>query len=140
MRRQYTELLAPKGRLQLHHVGKILGACETRGQVEARIDVTPREIDDLAVEGGGTLAGCVEGPLECRQGCIESFPGSVISLAALRHGLLGKGAHSVWNGGVETEETELDRRVAVFAAGLIGCDVFIISTSQPLAGGAEVGG
>src|SRR6185436_19677949 len=32
-----------------------------------------------------------------------------------------KGAHSVWNGGVETEETELDRRVAVFAAGLIGC-------------------
>ena len=46
-------------------------------------------------------------PLERRQGCIESILRAVIDLAGLRHGLLGKGAHALRNGGVETEMTEL---------------------------------
>jgi hypothetical protein len=39
LRRQYTELLAPKCRLQLRKVGKGLGAREARRKIEAGFDV-----------------------------------------------------------------------------------------------------
>jgi hypothetical protein len=117
--RQYAELLAPKGRLQLHHVGKLLGAREARGQVEARIDVPPGEVDDLAVEGGSTLASSVEGPFEGAQRCIESIPGAVRGLASLCHSLLGKRPRALRDGGVETEMAELICRLAVSGAGLV---------------------
>src|SRR6185312_10902930 len=97
-----------------------LGARETRGQVKTRIDVTPGEVDDLAVEGGSALAGSVEGPFERRQGCIKSIPRAVISLAGLCYGLRGECVNALGHGGIETEVAELVCRPAVGSAGLVG--------------------
>src|SRR6476469_3535964 len=47
LRRQRAELLPPKGRLQLDHVGEALGAGQALGEVEARIEVPPGDVDDL---------------------------------------------------------------------------------------------
>ena len=58
--------------------------------------------------------------LEGGQGCIESIPGTVRSSAGLRHSLLGKCAHSLWEGCVETQMAEVIGRLAVSGAGLIG--------------------
>ena len=66
------------------------------------------------------MAGSVEGLLEGGQGCNESIPGTVRSSAGLRHSLLGKCAHSLWEGCVETEMAEVIGRLAVSGAGLIG--------------------
>ena len=69
--RQCTELLLPIGRLQLHHLGKVLCAGQALGEVEAGIYIPPGDVDDLAVERRGALACGVEGFLEGRDRSIE---------------------------------------------------------------------
>src|ERR1044072_7908835 len=107
LRRQYGELLAPKGRLQFYDVGEVPRLRHAFGQVKTRIDATPGELDDLAVEGGSALAGSVEGPFARRQGCIKSIPRAVISLAGLCYGLFGECANALGHGGIETGPGEL---------------------------------
>ena len=50
LRRQSAELLAPIGRLQLHDIGKVLGARQAFGQVEYGIYIPLGGVDDFAVE------------------------------------------------------------------------------------------
>jgi hypothetical protein len=50
--RQCVELLAPMGRLQLHDIGKLLGARQALGQVEYEIYIPLGDVDDFAVERG----------------------------------------------------------------------------------------
>ena len=69
------------------------------------------------------MAGSVEGLLKGRHGRVE---GAVIDLTSLRHSLLGKGTHALWNGRVEIEETELGRHIAVCIAGLVGGSLGIV--------------
>src|SRR6188472_140642 len=104
------------GRLQLHDVGEVLGAGQARGQIEDGIQISPGDVDDFAVECRSTLAGSVERLLKRRHGRVEGIRRAVIDLTRLRHSLLGKGAHALWNGSAETEETELGRHVAVIFA------------------------
>ena len=117
MRRQYAELLAPKGRLKLHHISEFFGPRQALGQAEARLDVAPGDVDDLAIEGDSTLAGDLERPLERRLGRIESIQRTVTGFAGLQYGLLGKIPHALRHGGVETEIAELVCRPAVGQCG-----------------------
>ncbi|MGB8095231.1 MAG: hypothetical protein WCF62_31705 [Pseudolabrys sp.] len=64
-----------------------------RSKLEFKIP--PCDVDDLAVERGGALAGSVEGFLECRDRGFERIRGAVIGLARLVHGALGKGSHAL---------------------------------------------
>jgi len=130
LRRQDAELLAPKGSLKLYDIGEVLSLRQARSQVEARIDIAPGDVDDSPVERGSTLAGGVEGPLERRQGCIESIPRAIIGVAGLRYVLLGKGAHALRDGGVETEVTELICHVAIDGAGLVGGGLGIVDSGH----------
>src|ERR1700704_4339663 len=88
------------------------------------------DVDDLPIESRGTLAGSVEGSLERRHGSFEGTGRAVVSLVGLSHRLLGHGAHCFWNGGVETQETELGRHVAVRIASLIGGRLGVVSSSH----------
>ncbi|MGA7372858.1 MAG: hypothetical protein WBW37_09600 [Methyloceanibacter sp.] len=47
--------------MQLHHVDETLGPCQALGEVEAGAEIPSGDVDDLAVEDRGALAGGVEG-------------------------------------------------------------------------------
>jgi hypothetical protein len=46
-------------------------AGQALGQVKARIDVAPGDVDDFTVERYSTLAGSVESPFRRRDRCVE---------------------------------------------------------------------
>src|SRR6187401_1614189 len=62
---------------------------------------------------------------------------AVLELTCLRHSLLGKGAHALWNGSAETEETELARHVAVIFARLLGSSLGIGGSIHHRASGVD---
>ena len=66
------------------------------------------------------MAGSVEALLKRGHGRVEGIRRAVIDLTTLRHSVLSQGAYALWNGGIETEETELGGHVAVRIASLVG--------------------
>src|SRR6202521_101273 len=88
------------------------------------------DVDDLPIESRGTLAGSVEGSLKRSHGSFEGTGRAVIGLVGLSHRLLGHGAHGLRDGGVETQETELGRHIAVRIARLVGGRLGIVGSSH----------
>src|SRR4029079_13899827 len=82
--------------------------------------ISPGDVDDFAVERCSTLAGSVERLLKRRHGRVEGIRRVVIDLTRLPHSRLGKGAHALWNGSAETEETELARHFARLLGSSLG--------------------
>ena len=91
-------------------------------EVGARIYIPLGDIDDFAVERDSALASGIEGPLKCRRRCVESILRAVLDLAALIHGLLGRGCTL---SGYRGLETELGRRGAIIFARLFGSSLGI---------------
>ena len=74
--------LADEGRLQLDDLAEGLGAGELLGEVEGGIEIALGKIDELAIEGGGALAGGVERPLERVDRLFELLLAALVGLAA----------------------------------------------------------
>jgi hypothetical protein len=53
--RQFTELLAPIGCLQLHNLSNVLRPGQARRKTETGIDIAPSNLDSLTVERHGAL-------------------------------------------------------------------------------------
>src|SRR5262249_19089457 len=94
---------------------EVLGAGEALGEVEGGVQIALGQVDELAVEGGGTLACRIERALERVDRLFERILAALIGLAALVHGLLGKSAHALRDGGIELERLKF---LGGFAEGL----------------------
>src|SRR5262245_9890566 len=121
--REHVELPADEGRLKLDDLGKVLGARKALGQVKDGVQIALAKVDELAVEGGGTLARRIEGPLERVDRLLERILATLIGLAALVYGLLGESAHALGHGRIDLERLEfLGGFAEGFASGLGGGD------------------
>ena len=116
--------------MQLDDLGEVLGAGEALGEVEGGIQIALGQIDELAIEGGGTLAGGIEGPLEGIDGLFERILAALIGLAALVHRLLGQSAYALRHGGVELERFELFGGFTEAIARLLGGGLWRISLAH----------
>src|SRR5690606_14754859 len=76
--RKHIELAADEGRLKLDDLGEVLGAGQALGEIEAGVQIALRDVDELAVEGGGTLPRSVEGTLQRIDGLFQSFLAALI--------------------------------------------------------------
>src|SRR5262249_44486232 len=87
--RQFTELLAPIGGLQLHHLSNVLCPSQAYRETETGINITPSNLDSLTVERDGALTSIDESLPTLQYG----FERALIKLARLDHTLLGQSAH-----------------------------------------------
>jgi len=72
---------------------KVLRAGQAPGKIEAGIDVSLSNIDDLAVERHGALVGRVEGFLPTVEYGFDSILKALIQFTSLNDVLLGARAH-----------------------------------------------
>src|SRR6185312_16853224 len=92
---EHFELVADEGRLKLDDLGEVLGAGEALGEVEAGVEIALSNVDELAVEGGRTLACCVEGTLERIDGLLQRILALLVGFAGLGNGLFGESADAL---------------------------------------------
>src|SRR5262245_51912164 len=70
--------------MESHRFGKSLRSDEALGEIEARIDVTLRNVDDLTIECDGALAGRVKSLLPALHNLVERVLGTFVKLTGLR--------------------------------------------------------